>query len=377
MKIGLLGFGTVGKGCYDILSAHGDFAFPLVASLPPFPALPGSVVTDKPLAVAQDQNVDLVIELMGGLHPAYECVKAALRARKHVVTANKHLIAQYYEELVSLAKENGVCLRYSAAVGGGIPWLPALSRARRLGKIEQVRGIFNGTTNLILDEMTRDGVTFAAALRHARDLGYAEANPAADVEGWDARRKICISANIAFDAAIREEEVPAFGITLAAPADVKAAESMGCVIKLIGRASRTPDGVAAWVEPAFVPAASREGVVRGGDNVITYVAEHVGEESFFGPGAGRYPTGFAVAQDVLDIAAARPGAYAEKIERLPVRADEVVKRCYVRPVKPSGAWGDLAEKPLGEGFITRPVSVPEIHERCREKAFLAALPEEE
>lgn len=375
MKISLLGFGTVGKGCYDILSARAGFHFVSVASLPPLPELPGTRVCSDPLSAATDPEADLVIELMGGLHPAYECVKAALAAGKHAVTANKHLVAQFYEELVGLAKENGVSFRYSAAVGGGIPWLPALSRARRLGKVETVRGIFNGTTNLILDEMTRDGVSYADALRHAKELGFAEANPAADVEGWDARRKICISANIAFDAAIREEEVPAFGITLAAPADVQAAKSMDCVIKLIGRAARTPDGVAAWVEPAFVPAASREGVVHGGDNVITYVAEHVGEESFFGPGAGRYPTGFAVAQDVLDIDSVRPGPYADRAERLPVRTDEVTGRYYCRPLQPSAAWDDLREKDLGEGFITRPVSPATLHARCREKAFLAALPE--
>ncbi|MBP5288579.1 MAG: homoserine dehydrogenase [Clostridia bacterium] len=375
MKIGLLGFGTVGKGCYDILSPHEGFHFTKVASLPPLPELPGAVVTSDPLSAATSPDVDLVVELMGGLHPAYECVKAALSAGKHVVTANKHLVAQFYEELVSLAREKGVCFRYSAAVGGGIPWLPALSRARRLGRVEKVWGIFNGTTNLILDEMTRDGVSYADALRHAKELGFAEANPAADVEGWDARRKICISANIAFDAAIREEEVPTFGITLAAPADVQAARRMDCVIKLIGRAARTPDGVAAWVEPAFVPAASREGVVHGGDNVITYVAEHVGEESFFGPGAGRYPTGFAVAQDILDIKAVLPGPYTDKVARLPVRTDEVKGRYYCRPLDPSGKWDDLREKDLGEGFITRPVDPATLHTRCREKAFLAALPE--
>ncbi len=375
MKIGLLGFGTVGKGCYDILTEREGFSFPAVASLPPFPALPGSRVTDDPLSVATDPASELVIELMGGLHPAYECVRAALEAGKHVVTANKHLIAQYYEELVTLAREKGVCLRYSAAVGGGIPWLPALSRARRLSEVEKVWGIFNGTTNLILDEMTEAGKSYADALQHAKELGFAEANPAADVEGWDARRKICISANIAFGAAVREEEVPTFGITLAAPADVSAAKEMGCVIKLIGRAARTPDGVAAWVEPAFVPAASKEGVVHGGDNVISYRAGHVGEESFFGPGAGRYPTGFAVAQDVLDIAAVRPGAYADTVAHLPVRTEDVKQRYYCRPLRAGGGWDDLAEKPLGEGFVTRPVSVTEMHRRCREQAFLAALPE--
>ncbi len=374
MKIGLLGFGTVGKGFYDVLTAHGGFSFPAVACLPPMPDLTGTAFAD-PLTVATSPEVDLVVELMGGLHPAYECVKAALSAGKHVVTANKHLLAQYYEELVTLAQTRGVELRYSAAVGGGIPWLPALSRARRLGAVERLWGIFNGTTNLILDEMTFSGADFKTALRHAQELGYAEANPAADVEGWDARRKVCLSANIAFDAALKEEDVPTAGVTLASPADVAAAKSLGCVIKLLGGAVALPGGVAAWVEPTFVSASSREGVVRGGDNVISYRAAFVGEESFFGPGAGRYPTGFAVAQDCLDIAGGKPGPYAAAIRSLPVVTDRVTRRYYCRPLSPAFAREDLAEKPLGEGFITRPVSLTKMHDRCRGKAFFAALPE--
>ena len=374
MKIGLLGFGTVGRGAYEVLTAHGELEVKAVADLLPHPELPASVrVTTDALSVARDPETDLVIEVMGGLHPAYECVKAALSAGKHVVTANKHLMAQYYGELVPLAEEKGVSLRYSAAVGGGIPWLPALSRARRMGKIEEVWGVFNGTTNLILDEMTERGMDFAAALRRAQDLGYAEADPSADVEGWDARRKICLSANVAFGSLLREEEVPSFGLGSVSPADVAAARSLGCVVRYLGRARRLEAGVAAWAEPAFVPAASREGCIHGGDNVISYRGQYVGEESFFGPGAGRYPTGFAVAQDCLDVARFAPGPFAPDRAPLPAAADRVLQRYYLRPLRRDGDLAALAHKKLGEGFLTGPIPVPEAHRLCRGRAFLAAL----
>ncbi|MBQ3866157.1 MAG: homoserine dehydrogenase [Clostridia bacterium] len=374
MKIGLLGLGTVGRGAYEVLTTHGELKVVAVADLLPHPELPASVrVTRDALSLARDPEVDLVIEVMGGLHPAYECVKEALLAGKHVVTANKHLMAQYYAELVALAEEKGVSLRYSAAVGGGIPWLLALSRARRMGKIEEVWGVFNGTTNLILDEMTERGMDYAAALQRARDLGFAEADPTADVDGWDARRKVCLSANVAFGALLREEDVPSFGMRDVSPADVAAARSLGCVVRYLGRARRLTEGIAAWVEPAFVPAASREGCIHGGDNVISYRAEFVGEESFFGPGAGRYPTGFAVAQDCLDVARSAPGPFAPDRRALPVAASRAVQRYYVRPLRQEGDLLSLAQKKLGDGFLTGPLSVPEAHRLCAGRAFLAAL----
>lgn len=374
MKVALLGFGTVGKGVYDILSPREEFVFTSVACRPPYPDLPEQVcVTSDPLVAATDPQAELVVEVMGGIHPSLECVRAALEAGKHVVTANKFLIAQHYEELHRLAAEKGVFLRYSAAVGGGIPWLPSLERARRLGKVEEVWGVFNGTTNLILDAMTGKGSSYEDALQRAKDLGFAEADPSADVEGWDTRRKICISANVAFSTTLKEDDVPTAGITLTAAQDVAAAKKMGCVPKLMGRAMRVDGGVAAWVEVAFVPAASREGVIEGGDNVISYRAEYVGEESFFGPGAGRYPTGFAVAQDCLDLALGNVLPSVKRFDALPSLPGQVAQRYYCRPIAPAPDLEALAERRLGEGFLTRPMPVAEMHALAKGRAFFAAV----
>ena len=207
MNIALLGFGTVGKAFYELTLGRSDLRVTSVLSRRPRPELPCTVTNDFD-EIVRDRSVGIVVEVMGGLEPAYRYICAAMRAGKHVVTANKQLVCAHYDELLELARECGVSLRCTAAAGGGIPWLTSLSRAARLDEITAVGGILNGTTNYMLSAMTASGVDYTTCLREAQALGYAEADPTADVEGYDARRKLVLSANLAFGASVREEEIP-------------------------------------------------------------------------------------------------------------------------------------------------------------------------
>ena len=211
MQIGLLGYGTVGKA-FHALSKEQP-ALTVKTLLTRRPRGTGCRETDSFADIVNDPNIDLVVELIGGIHPAYEYISAALRAKKHVVTANKAVICAYYPELVQLAQENGVCLRCTAAAGGGIPWLSSLSRVARMDRITAVEGILNGTTNYILSEMTARNAAYGELLAEAQKLGYAEADPTDDVEGYDARRKLVLSANLAFSALLREQDIPCIGIS--------------------------------------------------------------------------------------------------------------------------------------------------------------------
>ena len=223
MNIALLGFGTVGSHFYKLCEGRTDLHVAAVLSRRPRPELTCTVTADYD-EIVRDPSIDIVVEVMGGIEPAYSYLCAAMRAGKHVVTANKQLMCAHFEELTSLAKEKGVALRCTAAAGGGIPWLTSLSRASELDEIKAVEGILNGTTNYMLSAMTNSGADYAPALRKAQELGYAEADPTADVEGLDARRKIVLSADLAFGVNIREEDIPCVGISSVTAADIAGAE---------------------------------------------------------------------------------------------------------------------------------------------------------
>ena len=251
MNIGLLGCGVVGGGILDFCAERTDLTVTKVLVRRERPELGGLAVTDIS-AITDDPTIGIVIEVMGGLHPAYEYICAALGAGKHVVTANKAVISAFYPELVKLASENGVTLRCTAAVGGGIPWLTNLERCKRLDAITELGGIMNGTTNFIMDAMHAAPVSFPDILKQAQELGYAEADPSADIDGDDVRRKLTISANIAFDALLREEDIPMFGIRTVTDGDIKAFKAHGFVCKLLATAKAAEEGVCAYIEPTLI-----------------------------------------------------------------------------------------------------------------------------
>lgn len=300
MQIGLLGYGTVGSHFYRMVKEQKDLSVKTVLSRKPREGL-NCRVTDDYAEIVSDPGVDIVVEAIGGIHPAYEYISAALRAGKHVVTANKAVVCAYYEKLISLAREHGVSLRCTAAAGGGIPWLVSLTRAGRMDHIHTVEGIMNGTTNYMLSEMTSRYAEYDDVLKEAQRLGYAEADPTDDVEGYDTRRKLVLSANLAFGVSVREEEIPCVGISSVTAADIAWARERGLVWKLNARASESGKGVSAFVCPTLFPASTCEAHTNGSSNLVSLYSDRIGKQSFSGAGAGGWPTASNVLADCLDI----------------------------------------------------------------------------
>ena len=374
MNIGLLGFGVVGRGVYDITSQRSDMQVKKVICLEEI-SLPDAEVTRDFPSLLADDSIDTVVEAMGGLHPAYEFVKAAIEAGKNIVTSNKALVATYYDELIPLAKEKGVCFRCTAAVGGGIGWLSELERARRTQTIEQVGGIMNGTCNYILDSMTRLGLGYDEALSQAQALGYAEANPTTDVDGIDTWHKLILSSNIGFGISVEPETVPAAGIRHISAEDVKNFQEHGYVCKLVSTGILEEGKLSAFVQPTLFAAGEPEAAVPANYNLITLIGNYSGRMSFYGQGAGRYPTAYNVVQDCADVLAGK-GFYSPYGGK--VSADNsLTRQFYVRGDKDAWLEENTAETWNG-AVITKPVAVNEMHAwlKAHPGTFLAALPNE-
>ena len=355
-KIALLGYGVVGKGVRDIIEKRDDMEVVRVLvrrEIDEIAAISTRDIND----IVSDPAIDTVVEVMGGVHPAFEYISAALRAGKNVVTANKAVISACYRELTQLAAENGVALRCTAAVGGGIPWLINLERCRRIDTVTEVSGIMNGTTNYIMDAMHRSPVAFADILKKAQDLGYAEADPSADIDGDDIRRKLTISANIAFGALLNEEDIPMFGIRTVTDGDIATFQSEGYVCKLIATARRTEKGVAAWLQPTLVDSHALEAAVPANYNLISFQSEYLGRQSYYGQGAGRYPTASNVVQDCVDILGGKKSFYADKAQ--PMQPDNAgAEYAYYVRCAAADAWlASVTAKAMGDGVVTAPVSV--------------------
>lgn len=362
MKIALLGCGVVGGGVLEIAGKRSDMSVKYVLVRRDKPELGDKAVKDINV-ILNDKEVDTVVEVMGGLSPAFEYVSAAMRAGKNVVTANKHLVAHYYKELVSLASEMGVAFRCTPAVGGGIPWLVNLERVRRLDDVQSFCGIMNGTTNFILDAMHTNGADFSEVLAEAQKLGYAEADPSADIDGLDIQRKAVISANVAFDACLSESDVPVFGIRSISSCDIAAAESRERICKMLAFGEKSASGaVSCYVEPCFVPAGELEAAVSTNRNVISFVTELTGKESFYGQGAGRYPTAYNAVADCADIMSGVKEFYTSLVRDVPVDNNASSHRYYVRFSGSDEFLSTVESEKCGDGIITMPVPVAKMHE---------------
>ena len=313
LTVGLLGFGTVGTGVVRLLQEHADdIAGRLGASLVIGPVAvrdPDRVrdvsvarLTTDPVSVVEDPDVDIVVEVMGGVDPAHDLIERAINAGKGVVTANKELVATVGFELADLAIKQGVWLEYEAAVAGGIPIIKPLRESLAGDRVRRIMGILNGTTNYILTKMTEEGVDFAEALAEAQALGFAEADPAADVEGGDAASKTAILASLAFNSRIVAGDVFREGITRVSATDIGHARRMGYVIKLLGIAEDIGGQIDVRVHPTLVPAEHPLASVRESFNAIFVEAEAVGELMFYGRGAGSLPTASAVVGDIVSVA---------------------------------------------------------------------------
>ncbi len=318
-KIGLLGLGTVGAGTAEILlSPNGRH--PLLQELEIYRVgvrdisrtrslqLPENVLTTDLEAIATDPEVDIVVELIGGLEPARSLILQAIASGKHVVTANKAVIARYGNEIFDAANKKGVYVMLEAAVGGGIPVIQTLKQSLGANRIQTVIGIINGTTNYILTRMQTEGADFGEVLADAQQLGYAEADPTADVDGLDAADKIAILASLAFGGRIKLADVHCEGIRQVSAADIDYADKLGFVIKLLAIAQdikSTPDTemLSIRVHPSFVPKTHPLASVNGVYNAILVEGEPIGQLMLYGRGAGAGPTASAVVSDILNIAA--------------------------------------------------------------------------
>ena len=313
INVAIMGHGVVGSGVAEILINHSDritekVKTPLnvkyILDLRDFDGLSYSDKFIKDFnIILNDSEVKVVAEVMGGVNPAYDFVKSCLKAGKSVVTSNKELVAAKGAELIKIAEENNVNFLFEASVGGGIPILRPMVQCLAANEITEISGILNGTTNYILNKMIVDNMDFDSALKLAQDKGYAEKNPAADIEGHDACRKVCILAALGFGKHVYPEQVKTEGITDITLDDVEAADTFGCVIKLIGQAKKLVDGrVTAHVRPTLV---SRDHILSGVNGVFNAIlvnGDQTGDVMFYGKGAGKEATASAVVADIMDCA---------------------------------------------------------------------------
>ena len=313
INIAILGFGVVGSGVAQVLTENAQMLkertadqlnIKYILDLRDFPDSPFGDKHVKDFSIIDsDPDVQIIVEVMGGSGAAYHFTKASLEKGRSVVTSNKELVAQHGAQLLAIAKENNTNYLFEASVGGGIPIIKALNQCLAANRIEEIYGILNGTTNYILTKMIKDGFSFDIALKNAQQLGYAEADPTADVKGLDAGRKISILASLATGRHVYPDNVPTAGITTLSAADVTIAKRLGRVIKLLGRAIITPeDKVNALVAPFLILQEHPLAAVEDVFNAIMVRGNAIGECMFYGQGAGKLPTASAVVADVIDAA---------------------------------------------------------------------------
>ena len=337
MRVGLLGIGTVGGGTYTVLKRNADeiarragrpIEITVVAdkNLELARRVTGGAcrLTDDAFAVVADPEVDIIIELIGGYGVARELVLKAIEHGKHVVTANKALLAKYGNEIFAAAREKDVIVAFEAAVAGGVPIIKALREGLTANRIEWIAGIINGTTNFILTEMREKGLPFAEVLKEAQRLGYAEADPTFDVEGIDAGHKISLMSAIAFGNNVNFDKAYIEGISKLEAVDIKYAEQLGYRIKLLGITKRMPEGVELRVHPTLVPAKRLIANVEGAMNAVLVKGDAVGATLYYGKGAGAEPTASAVIADLVDVTRMHAAESEHRVPYLAFQPDAVI-----------------------------------------------------
>lgn len=311
IQVAVMGYGTIGSGVVEVLETNKDkitektgkeIGVKYILDLREFPGDPheAQIVHDFEI-IEKDKDVEIVVEAMGGVNPAYKFAKACLLSGKHVVTSNKALVAAHGTELLAIARENNLNFLFEASVGGGIPLLRPLTQSLAGEKIEEISGILNGTTNYILTKMAREGQTFDEALKKAQELGYAERNPEADVEGYDTCRKITILTALATGKEVNYEEVPTEGITKITDTDFKYAKKMGTSIKLFGTSRMDGDKASVYVCPMMIGQDHPLFAVNDVYNAVMVRGNTLGTVMFYGSGAGKLPTASAVVSDIVEI----------------------------------------------------------------------------
>ncbi|PAQ15242.1 homoserine dehydrogenase [Bacillaceae bacterium SAOS 7] len=314
VKVGLLGLGTVGTGVVKMIQHHQEQLVHQVGCPVSIKKvlvknieksrdveLDRTLLTTDPYEVINDSDIDVIVEVMGGVEETRQYIIDALNAKKQVVTANKDLIALYGSELQKVAAENGCDLFYEASVAGGVPIIKGLADGLASDKIQKIMGIVNGTTNYILTKMTKDGLAYETALKDAQDLGFAEADPTSDVEGLDAARKMAILARLAFSMNIELDDVSVSGISSVSKEDLKYGNTLGYTMKLIGYADQDQSRAEVSVQPTFLSNDHPLASVNDEYNAVYVYGEAVGETMFYGPGAGSLPTATSIVSDVVAV----------------------------------------------------------------------------
>ena len=397
-KIAILGFGTVGSGVAEVLTKNaGSIArkagepveIKYILGRHDYPDSPFRTLVVQDFSVIEnDPEISVVAECIGGTGAARDYTLRALKAGKSVVTSNKEVVAEYGDEFFAIAREKNVNYLYEASVGGGIPIIRPLGSCLAANEISEIYGILNGTTNYILTKMIKEGLSFDTALKQAQEKGYAEADPTADVEGFDACRKICILASLAFGRHIVPAQVPTQGITRVTAEDVVLAEAAGMNIKLLGRAIRQEDGkVTAYVAPHLIPKEQQLAGVEDVFNGIVVRGDAIGDVMFYGRGAGKLPTASAVSADIID--AVKHKAYRQNMDWAP-GGDDVVGsvsalplcwflRTEEAPERITAAFGKVktvsaAALPVQTGVLTGPMTKTELERRLAACKVLTCLP---
>lgn len=314
IKVGLIGLGTIGTGVYKLFKNSGEIIDAKAGcklrlhkiceiKKERFKKLKvnKNIATSNIKEIIENPEIDIVIELIGGLHPAYDFIIKAMKNKKHIVTANKAMLSTYWEKIIKIADENNVWFFAEGAVGGGIPVIRALEEGLCANRIQKIIGILNGTTNYILTKMSKESRNFYDVLKEAQEKGFAEKDPTLDIEGLDAMHKIVILSNIAFSTIIKEKDVHVEGIKNTDLLDIKFGEELGFIMKLLAIAEKKDGKINVRVHPAFIPKDKLIASVNYENNAIFIKGDAVGETMFYGKGAGEMPTASAVLSDVIEI----------------------------------------------------------------------------
>ncbi|MCR5266893.1 MAG: homoserine dehydrogenase [Lachnospiraceae bacterium] len=394
VNIAVLGYGTVGSGVVEVIrtnpesinkKAGDEIHVKYVLDLRDFPGDPVQEILVHDFdVILNDPEVKIVVEVMGGVEPAYTFVKKCLLAGKSVCTSNKELVAKHGPELLEIARNNNINFLFEASVGGGIPIIRPLNSSLTADEILEITGILNGTTNFILSKMSQEGWEFDTALKKAQELGYAERNPEADVEGYDACRKIAILSSLAFGDHVDFEEIYTEGISKITAKDIAYAKEMNYAVKLLASSKREDAQYYAMVAPFLVPPTHPLYAVNDVFNAIFVKGNVLGDVMFYGSGAGKLPTASAVVSDVVDATKhlhCNIMSFWSSRKLGLTKVDKAVRRFFVRvhdSVDAKSVFGDIEEIRVdaisGEyGFITQPMSEEAFHERCKKIQTLSRI----
>ena len=371
MKVALLGFGVVGSGVAKIVDGAendemGDISIKKILVHTPAKMRqdPRCVVDIN--EILDDPEIDVVCECIGGLEPAHTYVKEALERGKSCITSNKKMIASFASELFPLAQEKGVALAYESSVGGGIPWIANIERIRRLEEVKSFRGIFNGTTNYILSAMDQEGSDFAECLQMAQELGYAEADPSDDIDGFDVRYKVALSCLAAFRRYVKPEDIITWGVRRISKQDFIWAKDHKLSIKLVGQARENKGGLSAYVLPLMFRNDHLLSNVSANFNALELDSANLGTAAFVGQGAGSLPTAHALVQDILDV---NEGRHLDMSQAKPAELKDPEAASYYLRTKQGEFFdqaGVIKEQVGKDAYVTKPLPLSRINDLAKQ-----------